>query len=240
MAANKRGVRLNRWYWGPPSFVLALAGSVLTASQIGYAQDVTGPSRAAEAAIPAIPTKWKNPRTGNLYTVRIAGESVFVERLLDRADAMLGAYDRSELRRDGAVYRGTSRIGAVVLNSRGDSRSCEIEKENIFELRVLSATLIEGTFQNFSVGASAPSSACTFTPTGSPVLFTWIPALPEEQPVPQAARDQLERRSQDDAETRARCDRLAKHLIAECGTSITVSERVYCQELQNAYRYACR
>jgi S1-C subfamily serine protease len=194
----------------------------------------------AESTASAIPAKWKNPRTGNMYTVRVAGESVFVERLVDRADALLGMYERSELRRAGTLLTGRSRIGAVLFGSRGDSRTCEVERDDFLEIRVLSSTVIEGTFQPLQFSASSASSACSVTPTSSPAPFTWIPALPDEQPTPHAARRQLERQSQAEAERRERCAKLAQLLIAECGMPITAYERAFCQEAQNNYRYACQ
>ena len=86
------------------AFVIALGGALLIPNFVRAAQ---GPSR--PKTIPEVGV-WKSQTTGNEYRVRLEGDTIYAEWLnIPAAWAGHGAYVRTECRRLGKKWIGTSR-----------------------------------------------------------------------------------------------------------------------------------
>lgn len=217
-----------------PALSLSLAGLNTTLRKMKYFAAKTPRS---------IPLRWKNPETGNLYSVRLLGDRLFIERIVNHADAVMGAYMRAELRKDEDVYRGVHRSGDVIFNSQGDPKPCKQTREGNFEIHVLSDSIIEGVSQrheiSYNISVNSTTSDCAFRALDkSP--FTWIPAFPEDTPLPVESKEQYERRSQADSKRRDGCEQIALEILRDCGVTVGAYQWGYCSELKRSHALYCK
>lgn len=212
-----------------PFLSLSLAELNNSLRQIKYSTSVTPRS---------ITSRWKSLTTGDLYIVRVIDDRLLIEKIVDRADAVMGVYMRADLRKDQDVYRGVNRLGTVIFNSLGEPKSCQLTEENVFEIRVLSDSIIEGVSRGYNVSAGSATSDCEFTPNEIS-SFSWIPALPEDAPHPIKSREQHERKSQADAKRRQLCEQLAQEIMRECGVNLSAHQVGSCLGKKDAYALYC-
>ena len=152
---------------------IVLLCGIFTATSLPFCsenQGTTKPASSAAAKAGALPEVWKSTSTGREYRVKVEGDRFTAEwSNIPSQAAKQGAYIRSDCRRTGSRWIGTSRILLGCALPDGTTKMCPMLLR--FEVDFVSPERITGggeILREFDCGT------CQVRKTGwGP--FTWIP-----------------------------------------------------------------
>jgi len=161
-------LKVKQFWWAIVIAWAILATPLQLSSESQSASKPAGAKSAAKTG--AFPTIWKSQSTGKEYRVKIEGDLVTAEWLnIPSQAAKQGAYIRSECRRSGSRWIGTSRILLPCPLPDGKTKMCPMILR--FEVDSISSQEITGAgeiLRDFDCGS------CEVRKTGwGP--FTWVP-----------------------------------------------------------------
>ena len=164
-----------KWFWRA---IILVWGILVFSSWQLSAQTQATPKPAATKSVAkdaALPQTWKSVTTGKEYRVKIDGDHFTAEwSNLPPPAAKQGAYIRSDCRRSGTRWVGTSRILLACALPDGKTKMCPMMLR--FEVDFISPDRITGggeILREFNCGS------CQVRKTGwGP--FTWVPLKNQE------------------------------------------------------------
>lgn len=130
---------------------------------------------------PQFPARWKSLATGTTKVIRIDGDNVYVETILPAQQVQAGAFSLAELQKMGEMYIGQVR-GAFVCSWTGWTAASGItqkfnrcEYNDPIEIRLLTATRIEGVIETHPPNTKIDCGKCKWKGKAEKSQFTWIP-----------------------------------------------------------------